>query len=63
MCSVCLTVPTMPLKFTLENVTGEPNHLLASWMEPRPLYGVITSYSLTCSLSSHQVDCILLIVL
>ena len=55
---VCLSyfiVPTMPLEFTLENVTDEPNQLLASWMEPQPPNGVITSYSVTCTISSNQV--------
>ena len=50
-----LTVPTMPLEFSLKNVPDEPNQILASWMEPQPPNGVITSYSLTCTLSSDQV--------
>ena len=45
----------MPLQFTLESVADEPNQLLASWMEPQPPNGVITSYSLTCTPSSDQV--------
>ena len=45
----------MPLEFTLENVLDEPNRLLASWMEPQPPNGVITSYSVICTLSSNQV--------
>ena len=51
-----LTVPTMPLEFTLEDVPDEPNQLFASWMEPQPPNGVIISYSLTCILSSSQVS-------
>ena len=50
-----ITVPIMPLEFTLENVPDEPNQLFASWMEPQPPNGVIMSYSLTCTLSSSQV--------
>ena len=50
-----LTVPTMSLEFTLEDVPDEPNQLFASWMEPQPPNGVIVSYSLTCTLSSSQV--------
>ena len=49
------TVPTIPLEFSLENVTDEPNQLLASWMKPQPPNGVITSYGLFCTLSSNQV--------
>ena len=44
-----LTVPTVPLDFTLQNVPDEPNQLLASWKEPQPPNGVITSYSVTCT--------------
>ena len=50
-----LTVPTMPLEFTLQNVANKPNQLLASWMEPQPPNGIITSYSLTCTPSSDVV--------
>ena len=50
-----LTVPTMPLEFTLKNVSDEPNQLIASWMEPQPPNGVISSYSVTCTLSINQV--------
>ena len=50
-----LTVPTMPLEFTLEDVPDEPNQLFASWMEPLPPNGIITSYRLTCILSSSRV--------
>ena len=47
----------MPLEFTLENVAGEPNLLIAYWMEPQTLQGaVIISYSLTCTLYRQQVD-------
>ena len=45
----------MPLEFTLEKVADEPNQLIATWMAPKPPNGVITSYSLTCTLSHNQV--------
>ena len=55
LCYSFLTVPTMPLEFTLQNVSDEPNQLLASWMKPQPPNGIITSYSLTCTQSTNQV--------
>ena len=54
--SLFLTVPTMPVEFTLEDVPDEPNQLFASWIEPQPPNGIITSYSLTCTLSNSQVN-------
>ena len=55
LCLPFLIVPTVPRNFTLQNIPDEPNQLLASWMEPKPPNGVITSYSVTCTLSINQV--------
>ena len=50
----CLTVPSMPLNFNLERLANQPTQLSASWSEPLPANGIITAYTLTCSLSSQQ---------
>ena len=50
----CLTVPSMPLNFNLERLASQPTQLSASWSEPLPANGIITAYTLTCSLSSQQ---------
>ena len=48
------TVPSAPGGLTLVTVTDDPTQLSASWSEPLPANGIITAYTLTCSLSSQQ---------
>ena len=49
------TVPTQPIGFNLNNVTDEPRQLMAEWSQPVPPNGVITAYTVTCTLSTNQV--------
>ena len=44
----------MPVNFNLASVTDEPSQLSASWSKPEPANGVITHYTLSCSLSNVQ---------
>ena len=46
--------PTSPLNFTLETVPDEPTQLSASWSRPIPTHGIITAYTLYCTISTDQ---------
>ena len=49
-----IAVPSAPGGLTLVTVTDDPTQLSASWSEPLPANGIITAYTLTCSLSPQQ---------
>lgn len=43
------TGPSAPGGFSLVQVSGSPNTLLASWTEPVPANGVILGYTISCN--------------
>ena len=49
------TVPTQPRNFNINSVTGQPQQLMATWTQPDPPNGIITAYTITCTLSTQQV--------
>lgn len=48
-------VPTAPQGFSLTQVPNEPTQLSVSWTRPDPANGIVTGYTLYCSVSSMQV--------